>query len=426
MTFSELNLNEKLLEALSYMKFETATPIQEQAIPKILEGKDLIACAQTGTGKTAAFMLPVLHLLSEKPHRGIRALILVPTRELATQIDNEIQGFSYFLDLHSCAIYGGGSGIDFEREKNALKSGVDIVVATPGRLMSMLNMGIGNFKTLEFLILDEADRMLDMGFLPDITRILSFLPKQRQNLMFSATMAPKIRKLAHDLLHEPAEVTLSVSKTAEGVTQAVYPVDDAHKVALIDHIITNRPNYNSIIVFCSRKNKVNDVVRQLQRKKLKVAGISSDVDQNEREDVLRQFKAKNINILVATDVMSRGIDIKDINLVVNFDTPNQPEDYVHRVGRTARAETKGEAITLVSGADAGKFFRIESLLKTEIPKLEVPKEIGPTLDLKAQPHRPRFGRGPGRQGGNRNGRPFKKRNKPQGSQHPRKENPNKG
>ncbi len=358
------------------MGFETATPVQEQAIPQILNGKDLMACAQTGTGKTAAFILPILnHLAGQKSH-DIKALVIVPTRELALQIDREVQGFAYFLQLQSIAIYGGGDGSEWNQQKQALIEGADIVIATPGKLMSHLNLGYVKLEKLQFLILDEADRMLDMGFIDDIQHIISFLPKHRQNLMFSATMPPKIRKLAKKILHDPYEISLALSKPAEGVLQAAYLTHNHQKIDLIRHLIKDKPDYESILIFSSTKKNVAEIVRGLQRGGEKVQGISSDLEQTEREAVLAKFKARRTRILVATDVLSRGIDIKDINLVINYDAPNDAEDYVHRVGRTARADATGVALTLVNEEDMYKLAQIEKLIEQEVMKISLPPELG--------------------------------------------------
>lgn len=382
MKFSEFGLDEQILEAIHYAGFEEATPIQEKAIPIILENRDLIGCAQTGTGKTAAFILPVLEQIKREKPQGTSTLIIVPTRELAGQINSQISGMAYFTDAHSETVYGGGGADDWDREKAALTNGTDIIVATPGKLMAHLQMGYVKFNSVRHLILDEADRMLDMGFYDDIMKIVEHLPKKRQNLLFSATMPPKIRKLAVDILHDPLEVNIAISKTASGVTQRAYCVYDEQKEALVEDIVKNRPDYDSIIVFCSRKNKVAGLVRRLQRRQFDTAGISSDYEQNEREEVLMKFRSKRVRILVATDVLSRGIDIQDISLVINFDVPNAPEDYVHRVGRTARANTKGEAITLINPDDMRKYSRIESLVGPVIEMLPLPEGMGKAPEYK--------------------------------------------
>jgi len=376
MKFTELNLNESLLEAISHMGFENATPIQEFAIPKILDNKDIIACAQTGTGKTAAFILPILNKLVGKEDTTIDTLIVVPTRELAVQIEQEIQGLSYFVSVGSQAIYGGGDGKDWDIQKDALKNGTDIIVATPGKLLSHLSMGYVNFKHVKHLILDEADKMLDMGFLDDLEKIISYLPKEHQTLLFSATMAPKIRTLAAKILNNPEEITLSISKPAPGVSQNLYLTFDNQKIPVIKHILDSRPDYTSIIIFTSSKAKVSEIVQGLRKNGFKSQGISSNLTQTEREEVLRGFRSKRIRILVATDVMSRGIDIKEINMVINYDTPHDAEDYVHRIGRTARANTKGEAYTLVNEKDMPKMHRIEKLIEAEVPRQTLPEELG--------------------------------------------------
>ncbi|HEY1045530.1 MAG TPA: DEAD/DEAH box helicase, partial [Bacteroidia bacterium] len=319
------------------MGFETPTPVQEQAIPIIQQQKDLIACAQTGTGKTAAFVLPILDHLSRFPSEHITSLIVVPTRELALQIDNAIQGFSYFTGASSIAIYGGGDGQVFAREKKALVEGANVIIATPGRLLAHLNMGYVPTNHLKHLILDEADRMLDMGFFDDLMKIVSHLPAERQTLMFSATMPEKIRVFARKLLKDPMEISLSISKPAEGVKQLAYSVYDNQKNKLILDLL-EKESYGSVIVFVSTKSAAKDLDRDLRRLKLRVAAIHSDLEQNEREDVLMKFKSKQTDVLVATDILSRGIDIDDIGLVINYDVPHDAEDYVHRVGRTARAE----------------------------------------------------------------------------------------
>lgn len=371
MTFEEFNLHPQLLEAIGYMGFNQATPIQEKSIPAIKEGRDLIACAQTGTGKTAAFILPILHKLASKNTKGTNTLVICPTRELAIQIDQQIQGFSYFIDVKSIAIYGGGSGSDFAQEKSALSEGANIIVATPGKLISHLNLGYVNFKNIEHLILDEADRMLDMGFLTDIEKIISFLPPKRQNLFFSATMPPKIRSFAKRYLKNPLEITLAVSKPAEGVQQLVYFVPENQKISVLSNYLKTKDHFENIIVFSSTKKKIFDIVQGLRKNGFSSYGISSDLEQQEREDILMKFRAKRIRILVATDVLSRGIDIKDIHLVVNFDVPNDPEEYVHRVGRTARANTNGVAITMVDPKEKQKFSNIEKLIGNQLEVAEI-------------------------------------------------------
>lgn len=382
MKFTELNLDDCLIEAISYMGFENATPIQAQAIPIILENRDIIACAQTGTGKTGAFVLPILNKLVGKQDTTIDTLIIVPTRELAIQIEQQIQGLSYFVSVGSKSVYGGGGGKDFDLEKEALTKGTDIIVATPGKLLSHLKLGYVKFDNVKHLVLDEADRMLDMGFIDDLTKIISYLPKEHQTLLFSATMPPSIAKLAQKILNNPAQISLSISKPAAGVKQLAYLVFDEQKIKVLSYLLGERKEYDSIIVFTSTKSKVSDIVHSLGRAGFKAKGISSNLEQDQREEVLQGFRSKRIRILVATDVMSRGIDIKEINMVVNFDVPHDAEDYVHRVGRTARANTKGEAITLVNPKDMHKLRKIETLIESTIPKNQPPVELGPGPEWK--------------------------------------------
>lgn len=376
MKFTKFNLNEHLLEAIDAMGFEEATPVQEGAIPKIQEGSDLIACAQTGTGKTAAFILPILDELTREHEMETNTLIIVPTRELALQIDQQIQGFAYFTPVESLAVYGGGDGKDWVQEKKALSKGADIIVATPGKLISHLANGYAKFDKLQHLILDEADRMLDMGFMEDIQKIITYLPKKRQTLMFSATMPNDIRKLAKNILTNPFEINFGISKPAEGVLQGAYLTYDTQKIPLINSLITNKPYLKSILIFSSTKLKVTEIARTLKKNGHEVARISSDLGQDEREEVLRNFRSKRTRILVATDVLSRGIDIKDINLVINFDVPGDAEDYVHRIGRTARAETTGIALTFINEDDMYKFRQIEKLIEEEVMKMQLPPELG--------------------------------------------------
>ncbi len=415
MKFTELGLDENILDAIAHMGFETATPIQEFAIPRILDNKDLIACAQTGTGKTAAFVLPILHKLANKPDSKTDTLIIVPTRELAIQIDQEIQGLSYYISVGSIAVYGGGDGISYAEQERALKHGRDIIVATPGRLISHLAQGYVDFKHIKHLILDEADKMLDMGFLDDIEKIIASLPKERQTLMFSATMPPKIRQLAKKVMRHPEEISLAISKPAEKVQQFVHLAYDTQKNELLHHIIEQKPDYKSIIIFTSKKSNINEMVRFLRNRGYKARGISSDLEQDAREEVLMGFRSKRTRILVATDVMSRGIDIKEINMVINYDVPHDAEDYVHRIGRTARANTEGEAYTLVSPRDMPKMKRIEDLIEMEVPRLPMPEKLGeaPAWRADASDRKKRFG-GKGRGGKGKGG------NQPQ-----RKNNPNK-
>ena len=378
MTFSELQLHPDVLAGLEAIGFENPTPIQEQAIPPVIEGKDIIGCAQTGTGKTAAFLLPLMHKICADGIQDdhVNSIIICPTRELAVQIDQQLQGLSYFTGVSSIAIYGGGDGDTFTQEKKALSEGAHIVVGTPGKLISHLNLGYVNVKSLKNLVLDEADRMLDMGFMDDIKKIISFLPKQRQNLLFSATMPPKIRTLAKEILHEPVEVNISISKPAERVTQVAILAYDSQKIETIKHLL----RYNdipSLVIFASRKIKVREIAKALQKEGLNAKDISSDLEQKEREEILREFKNKKLQILVATDVISRGIDVDNIDMVINYDAPNDPEDYIHRIGRTARAATEGEAVTFINEDDMYKFSRIEQMMEQEVRKIQPPKALGP-------------------------------------------------
>ena len=377
MDFSSFNFHESLAESIESSGYKKATLIQEKAIPVIMDGKDIIASAQTGTGKTAAFLLPILHKLMSEEHTDseVHALIMVPTRELAIQISSHLDGLTYFSSISSMAIYGGGDGESFVREKQALSRGVDIVVATPGKLISHLNMGYVKMKELKYLILDEADRMLDMGFHDDIMKIISFLPAKRQTLMFSATMPPRILQLAKSILDEPVEVSVALSKPPESIKQQAYIVYDTHKIPVIQHILAEK-EYKSVLIFCSKKQTVKQLAAQLQRMKYNAKDIQSDLEQSQREDVLLEFSSKRLPILIATDILSRGIHIDNIELVINYDVPSDGEDYVHRIGRTARAETKGAAITFVNNDDQHKFQRIEKLIGKIVEKVELPAALG--------------------------------------------------
>ena len=392
MRFDELGLNDKILEAISYMDYEKASEIQELTIPAILDGKDILACAQTGTGKTAAFMLPILNHISIEDNHDLSTLIIVPTRELAIQINQQIQGFSYFLNINSITVYGGRDGSDWDAESKALTKGTNIVVATPGKLISHLNLGYVKFDKIKHLVLDEADRMLDIGFYDDLMRILSYVPEERQTLMFSATMPQKIRELAAKILKNPVEFSTAISKPAEGVLQAAYVVHENQKIPVINSLISNKPDLDSILVFSSTKRKVTEIVRSLKKTGIAAEGISSDLEQKEREDVLMRFRSRRTRVLVATDVLSRGIDIKDINLIINFDVPGSAEDYVHRVGRTARADKTGIAISLINEHDMDKFDKIEKLIEMKVLKIPVPSELGEGPVYKVRPPRKGGGR----------------------------------
>jgi len=375
LTFQDFTFDEKLLDGLSSMGYTKPTPIQEQAIPVILRHHDLIACAQTGTGKTAAYILPILNKLIKADHRHLNTLVIAPTRELAQQIDQQIEGFAYFLGVSSIPIYGGGDGATWDQQRKALEQGADIIIATPGRLIALLAAGTTKFDHLEHLVLDEADRMLDMGFYDDIVKIISHLPKKRQTLLFSATMPPKIRTLATKILHEPEQINIAIAKPAAGISQQAYVVYDTQKGPILKHILATIP-WTSVIIFASTKETVKKLDQVFQRSNLKVKAFHSDLEQVEREEILRAFKNKQVNILIGTDVLSRGIDVEGISLVINWDVPPDPEDYVHRIGRTARAETTGTAVTLINEKDQRKFLSIESLIGDTLPKLPLPEAIG--------------------------------------------------
>lgn len=377
MQFSELNLEDSVLDALDAMNFRECTPVQEHTIPVILEGKDLIGVAQTGTGKTAAYLLPVLNQLSKGnyPEDAINCIIMAPTRELAMQIDQQMEGFSYFMPASSVAVYGGNDGIRFEQEKKGLTLGADVVIATPGRLISHLSLGYVDLSKASFFILDEADRMLDMGFAEDIMQIVKYLPKERQTIMFSATMPTKIQQLAKTILTNPVEVKLAVSKPAEKIIQAAYICYEAQKLGIIESLFKEQQP-ERVIIFASSKIKVKEVTKALKRLKLNVGEMHSDLDQSQREAIMHEFRNGRINMLVATDIVARGIDIDDIRLVINYDVPHDSEDYVHRIGRTARANNDGCAITFVSETEQNKFKQIENFLEKEIYKIPVPEELG--------------------------------------------------
>ena len=397
MTFEDFKFDPKLDEALDAMGFEKPSPIQEQAIPLIQKKIDLIACAQTGTGKTAAFLLPVLNRIAQNPNRKyVNTLIIAPTRELALQIDQQVEAFGYFLGVSSIPVYGGGSGNTFDQQKKAFTQGADIIIATPGRLISHINLGYVNFKHVEHLILDEADRMLDMGFYNDIIAIVKKLPEKRQTLLFSATMPDKIRILSKKLLNQPQQINIALSKPAENVVQGAYMAYPQQKVPLLVKLLEGKEEkYPSVIIFSSTKKVVKEIAQTLKRKKFRAAEISSDLQQEDREKTLQEFKSKRLQILVATDILARGIDIKEISLVINYDVPNDAEDYVHRVGRTARADKSGVALTLITPKDQGRFGEIEKLIGSEIKKLAIPEELG-----QAPVYNPRDRSGGGRGRGN--------------------------
>ena len=413
MKFSELKLNANVLDALDAMRFDECTPIQEQAIPIILEGKDLIAVAQTGTGKTAAFLLPILNKLSEggHPEDAINCVIMSPTRELAQQIDQQMEGFSYFMPASSVAVYGGNDGILFEQQKKGLTLGADVVIATPGRLIAHLSLGYVDLSKVSYFILDEADRMLDMGFYEDIMQIVKYLPKERQTIMFSATMPAKIQQLAKTILNNPAEIKLAVSRPADKIIQAAYVCYENQKLGIIRSLFTDEVP-ERVIIFASSKIKVKEVTKALKMMKLNVGEMHSDLEQAQREVVMHEFKAGRINILVATDIVARGIDIDDIRLVINFDVPHDSEDYVHRIGRTARANNDGVALTFISEKEQSNFKSIENFLEKEIYKIPVPTELGEAPEYKPRSYNNKRGDSSKRRsfGGKRNNSNGKKGN----------------
>ncbi|MDD6209664.1 MAG: DEAD/DEAH box helicase [Bacteroidales bacterium] len=377
MRFDELNLKEPLLEGLDAMNFYETTPIQESTIPLILGGRDVIACAQTGTGKTAAYLLPIINELSEgnHPSDAINAIVMAPTRELAQQIDQQLEAFAYFLPVTSVPIFGGTDGVTWEQQKRGLQMGADVVIATPGRLLAHLNLDYVDLSRTSYFILDEADRMLDMGFYEDIMQVYKRLPENVQTILFSATMPAKIRDFAKSILKNPAEVKIAISKPPETIMQTAIICWEYQKIRILEDLFAkSRPE--RVIVFSSSKIKVKDLTAALKRLKFNVAEMHSDLEQIQREEVMRDFKNGRIDILVATDIVSRGIDIEDIRLVINYDIPHDPEDYVHRIGRTARANNEGMAITFVSEAEQGRFYQIEKFLEKSLYKIPVPSELG--------------------------------------------------
>lgn len=389
MDFYELDLNDQVLDALDDMNFIDCTPIQEQAIPPILEGRDVIGVAQTGTGKTAAYLLPVLSRLCDHPgpENKISCIIMSPTRELAQQIDQSLAGFSYYVPISSVAVYGGNDGIRYEQEKRGLMMGADIIIATPGRLISHLSLSNVDLSGVKYFILDEADRMLDMGFSDDIMQIEKMLPKERQTILFSATMPGKIQQLAKNILKDPVEIKIAVSKPAEKIRQEVVFCCEVEKLKAVKWLFTHYPTQR-VIIFASSKIKVKDIARALLRKGFNVGEMHSDLDQKERDAVMYAFKTQQIGILVATDIVARGIDIDDIQLVVNYDMPHDAEDYVHRIGRTARANNDGNALTLISEKEYTAFKRMERQLEIEVPEVALPEDFAKP-ELKEEEHKKR-------------------------------------
>ena len=404
MTFEETYLNDNILDALYDMHFDEMTPIQEKCIPEILDGHDVLGVAQTGTGKTAAYLLPILSMLDDGgfPDDAINCIIMSPTRELAQQIDQAMEGFSYYLDnVSSIAVYGGNDGSRFDQEIKSLRGGAPVVIATPGRLLSHLKVGNLDLSKTSFFVLDEADRMLDMGFSEDILQINKLLPDTCQKVMFSATMPSKIRELAVSLLKDPVEVKLKVSKPAEKIQQSAYVCYDPQKVKIIEHLF-KQGEFKRVIIFCGKKDRVKEINRTLQKMKINCAPMHSDLTQAERDEVMYQFKAGQIDVLVATDIVSRGIDIDDIQTVINFDVPDDAEDYVHRIGRTARADRDGVAITFVNEKDMKQFQQIEKFLEKVVDKNTLPEGLGEGPEYKIIEKKKHSGR---------NGKPHKRNTK---------------
>ena len=405
MRFEETYLNDNILDALYDMRFEECTPIQEKCIPEILDYHDVMGVAQTGTGKTAAYLLPILSMLDEDdyPKDAINCIIMSPTRELAQQIDQAMQGFGYYLDgISSVAVYGGNDGSRYDQEMRSLRMGADVVIATPGRLLSHIRMGNVDLSRVSFFVLDEADRMLDMGFYDDIMTIVKGLPQNRQTIMFSATMPDKIQTLARNILYKPVEVKIAVSKPAEKIKQSAYVCYDTQKLPILRHIFATEEQ-KRIIIFSGKKERVKEINRELQKMKVNCCSMHSDLAQQERDEVMYLFKSGQKDVLVATDIVARGIDIDDIRMVINYDVPHDAEDYVHRIGRTARADRDGVAITLVNPDDIRRFQQIEHFLEKEVIKTPLPDGLGDAPEYKS-PERRKGPRGGGKRRGNRRGK----------------------
>ncbi len=420
MRFDETYLNDNILDALYDMHFEECTPIQEKCIPEILDGNDIIGVAQTGTGKTAAYLLPILSLLDDGgfPQDAINCIIMSPTRELAQQIDQAMQGFGYYLDgVSSVAVYGGNDGTRYDQEMKSLRLGADVVIATPGRLLSHIRMGNVDLSRVSFFVLDEADRMLDMGFSDDIMQIAKGLPSDVQTIMFSATMPDKIQQLAHTLLRNPVEVKIAVSKPAEKIKQLAYVCYEPQKIGIIKSLF-QRDRLNRVIIFSGKKDKVKEIARELKKNKINCCQMHSDLTQQERDEVMYEFKSGQKDVLVATDIVARGIDIDDISMVINYDVPHDAEDYVHRIGRTARADRDGVAITFVSDKDMYLFNAIEKFLEKSVEKLENPEDIGKGPEYSSNAKRMSLGRGNsnhgngGRKRGDKGAKPRRNGEKP--------------
>ena len=364
MDFYDLDLSDNTLDAIDDMCWKTCTPIQERCIPHILDGHDVLGIAQTGTGKTAAYLLPILSMLDDGgfPEDAINCVIMSPTRELAQQIDQAMQGLSYYMpNINSVAVYGGDDGARYKQESKGMKMGADVIIATPGRLISHITMGNVNFSRVSFFILDEADRMLDMGFYDDIITIADLLPDNCQKIFFSATMPTRIEEMAKRLMHNPQIVKIAVSKPAEKIRQLAYTCQDDQKVGMLKKVFKEF-GHKRVIVFAGSKNKVKEINRNLKQMDLRCEEMHSDLTQTQRDEAMYLFKSGQTDVLVATDIVSRGIDIDDIAMVVNYDVPHDAEDYIHRIGRTARAEREGTAVTLINGKDMRAFRRIEQLI----------------------------------------------------------------
>ncbi len=412
MTFEETYLNDNILDALYDMHFEDMTPIQERCIPEILDGYDVLGIAQTGTGKTAAYLLPILSQLDDGnyPKDAINCVIMSPTRELAQQIDQAMQGFGYYLDdVSSVAVYGGNDGNRYDQELRSMRMGADVLIATPGRLLSHLKVGNLDLSQCSFFVLDEADRMLDMGFVDDIMKIVQQLPKDCQRIMFSATMPKKIRELAVQLLHNPVEVQIAVSRPAEKIHQMAYVCYEPQKLQIIQHIFKNG-NLQRVIIFSGKKERVKEVTRKLKSMHINCDQMHSDLSQAERDEAMYRFKAGQTDVLVATDIVARGIDIDDIRLVINYDVPADSEDYVHRIGRTARADRDGEAITFISDTDIYRFQGIEHFLGKEVEKIALPEGLGDAPEYVKRPKKANSRKGNGRWHSRGNGHGKKRKN----------------
>ena len=406
--FEDLDLSDDVLDALYDMRFEKCTPVQARCIPPILEGRDVLGVAQTGTGKTAAYLLPLLTLLAREPHPedAVNCLVVAPTRELARQIDQALQGFSYYAGIRSVAVYGGNDGIRYEQERRSFSAGADIVLATPGRLITHLQLGNLDLSRTTHLVLDEADRMLDMGFAEDIMTIVKQMPKERQTVLFSATMPPRIAELARTVMRNPVEVEIAVSKPADNISQCVYVCTEAHKPLVLKKVFEEHPP-RRVILFCSSKQKVKELAIVLKRKGYNVRAMHSDLEQKERDEVINLFRAAQIDLMVATDIVARGLDIDDITMVINYDAPHDAEDYVHRIGRTARAGKDGRAVTLIGEKDLPRLSQIERVLHLRIPRAELPEGVSaPQKGTRDENHRGRGGekRGGEKRSGKKGGR----------------------